>query len=119
MTRLFAFLRERFERIPKAALFGVAAMVQIVLLAAMITDRAQILRDGTEVKLQTRPVDPRDLLRGDYVVLGYDISQLSSGPLLNQPTASRNPSINSYSRSFAFSSAVRTFSSNSFNSGVM
>lgn len=26
--------------------------------------------------LQTRPVDPRDLLRGDYVILSYDISSL-------------------------------------------
>ena len=87
MTRLFASIAERFERIPKAALFGVAAAVQIVLLAVMITDRAQILRDGTEVKLQTRPVDPRDLLRGDYVVLGYDISQLPAGALLGQPAS--------------------------------
>ena len=86
-----AFLAELFERIPKIALFGAAALVQVVLLAMMIIDRAQILREGTEVTLQTRPIDPRDLLRGDYVVLGYDMSQLSAGPLLNQPASSRNP----------------------------
>jgi uncharacterized membrane-anchored protein len=88
-----AFLAERFERIPKIALFGTAALVQVVLLAVMIVDRAQILREGTEVTLQTRLVDPRDLLRGDYVVLGYDVSQLSAGPLLNQPADSRNPTV--------------------------
>jgi uncharacterized membrane-anchored protein len=86
-----ASLAEFFERIPKIVLFGATALVQVVLLAVMIIDRAQILREGTEVTLQTRPVDPRDLLRGDYVVLGYDISQLSAGPLLNQPAGSRNP----------------------------
>ena len=52
-----------------------------------------ILRDGAEVKLQTRPLDPRDLLRGDYVVLGYDISQVAAGALKNQPASSRNPTV--------------------------
>ena len=74
-------------------MFGAASVIQIALLAVMIVDRAEILREGTEVKLQTRPVDPRDLLRGDYVVLGYDISQLPAGPLLNQPASSRNPAV--------------------------
>jgi uncharacterized membrane-anchored protein len=72
-------LAELLARIPKFVLFGVAALVQIALLTLMIIDRVQILRDGTEVTLQTRPVDPRDLLRGDYVVLRYDISQLPAG----------------------------------------
>jgi uncharacterized membrane-anchored protein len=31
------------------------------------------------VHLETRPVDPRDLLRGDYVILSYAISQLERG----------------------------------------
>jgi len=86
-----ASLTERLQRIPKIALFGVAALVQIALLTLMVIDRAQILREGTEVTLRTRPLDPRDLLRGDYVVLGYDISQLPAGPLLSQPSGSRNP----------------------------
>jgi uncharacterized membrane-anchored protein len=67
------------------------AVIQIALLGAMVVDRAQILRGGTEVKLQTRPIDPRDLLRGDYVVLGYDISTVASGALFKQPSASRHP----------------------------
>jgi uncharacterized membrane-anchored protein len=91
MTRLFASLAEGFKRIPKAVLFGVAAAVQVVLLLLMAADRAQILRDGTEVSLQTRTFDPRDLLRGDYVALAYDISQLPSGALRNQPAGSHNP----------------------------
>jgi uncharacterized membrane-anchored protein len=92
-TTSSATLAERAARIPKFALFGAAALVQLALLALMIFDRAQILRDGTEVTLQTRPVDPRDFLRGDYVVLGYDIAQLPAGPLLSQPSRERNPLI--------------------------
>ena len=93
MTEFFASLAERFDRIPKMVLFGAAALIQIALLGAMIVDRAQILRDGTEVKLQTRPIDPRDLLRGDYVILGYDISQLKTGALKDQPAGSHNPAV--------------------------
>ena len=92
MTETFAAsLAERFERLPKLALFAAAALIQIALLAAMIVDRAQILRDGTEVTLQTAALDPRDLLRGDYVTLGYDISRVPAGALQNQPASSRNP----------------------------
>ncbi|TYL85145.1 GDYXXLXY domain-containing protein [Bradyrhizobium rifense] len=79
------------QRIPKAVLFGAAILLQCALLILMVADRVRILREGREVTLQTRPVDPRDLLRGDYVVLGYDISQLPAGALAGQPTAERNP----------------------------
>ncbi|MFQ5525471.1 MAG: GDYXXLXY domain-containing protein [Thermoanaerobaculia bacterium] len=34
------------------------------------------LKNGTEISLKTMPVDPRDILRGDYVVLRYQISTL-------------------------------------------
>ena len=80
-----------WQRIPKAVLFGAAILLQCALLVLMVADRVRILREGREVTLQTRPVDPRDLLRGDYVVLGYDISQLPAGALAGQPTAERNP----------------------------
>jgi uncharacterized membrane-anchored protein len=94
MTETFAAsLAERWKNIPKIALFGAATVIQIALLAAMVVDRVQILRDGTEVTLQTRPVDPRDFLRGDYVILGYDISQLPAGPLRSQPASTRNPTV--------------------------
>jgi len=92
MTRTSAAaLGEFWQRIPKAALFGAAALIQLALLALMVGDRMQILREGTEVTLQTRPIDPRDLLRGDYVTLGYDISQLPAGPLKLQTASARNP----------------------------
>lgn len=33
---------------------------------------------GKEIRLQTVPIDPRDLLYGDYVVLKYDINQINA-----------------------------------------
>lgn len=91
MIKMIAPLIEFWQRIPKAVLFVVAVLLQCVLLVLMVADRMQILREGTEVTLQTQPVDPRDLLRGDYVVLRYEISQLPAGALAGQPTAARNP----------------------------
>jgi uncharacterized membrane-anchored protein len=33
---------------------------------------------GKEIRLQTVPIDPKDLLYGDYVVLNYDINQIKA-----------------------------------------
>jgi uncharacterized membrane-anchored protein len=54
----------------------VLALVQTGFLSWIIAGRAAILRNGKEVLLKIEPVDPRDLLRGDYIVLGYDISRI-------------------------------------------
>ncbi|WP_187971120.1 GDYXXLXY domain-containing protein [Aquibium microcysteis] len=61
-------------RVVGAALL--VAALQIGFLLALVEGRASILRDGREVLLNVEPVDPRDLLRGDYVRLGYSISTL-------------------------------------------
>lgn len=91
MINAAAPLVERWHRIPKFVLFGAAALLQLALLALMVFDHAHTLRAGTEVTLQTRPVDPRDFLRGDYVALGYDISQLPANLLQDQPGNPRKP----------------------------
>ena len=52
------------------------AVLQTAFLGYMIESRASILRNGVDVVLKTVPVDPRDLLRGDYVILAYDISTI-------------------------------------------
>jgi uncharacterized membrane-anchored protein len=54
----------------------VLALAQIGFLSWIIAGRAAILRNGREVLLKVEPVDPRDLLRGDYIYLSYDISRL-------------------------------------------
>ena len=56
--------------------FLVIASAQVLLLLGLIADREFTLRTGTEVVLETLPVDPRSLLQGDYVVLRYEIAQL-------------------------------------------
>lgn len=62
----------------KYVLAAVLALGQIGVLAYMIEGRAHILRNGREITLLTEPVDPRDLLRGDYVILGYAISRVAN-----------------------------------------
>jgi uncharacterized membrane-anchored protein len=76
-------------RIPRYVLFLVAGIVQLFLIALMVGDRIYILRSGTEVILKTRAVDPRDLLRGDYVVLNYDISSVNAAALAGAPSRGR------------------------------
>ncbi len=46
-----------------------------ILGTTFVQERA--LSSGTVVLLETRPVDPRDLLRGDYVILSYKISDVA------------------------------------------
>ena len=75
-------------RVPKILLFAAVAIIQVALISMMVIDRARVLRDGTEVALATRPVDPRDFLRGDYVVLNYEISSLPAGELKDTPASS-------------------------------
>jgi len=82
-------LASLFARVPRPILFALAGLIQLGLIAAMVIDRASILREGTEVTLQTRPVDPRDFLRGDYVVLSYEISSVPTGELKGKFAESR------------------------------
>lgn len=52
------------------------SVAQIAFLGWVIAGRAAILQNGQEILLKTAPVDPRDLFRGDYVRLGYDIGSI-------------------------------------------
>ncbi|CCM75476.1 GDYXXLXY domain-containing protein [Rhizobium mesoamericanum] len=54
----------------------IVAALQTAILGYVIESRASILRSGADALLKTAPVDPRDFLRGDYVVLNYDISSV-------------------------------------------
>lgn len=63
----------RFHRLAALLVAGVMTAV----LGYQIAKRAAILRHGEEVLLKTRPIDPRDLLRGDYVILNYEISTVT------------------------------------------
>src|SRR3954469_12104888 len=60
-------------RVPLLPRYIVAALVLCGLILATVVQRAAILRSGQEARLEVVPVDPRDLFRGDYVVLDYRI----------------------------------------------
>ena len=60
--------------------FGLVAL-QLLSILGFAAYQEIILRTGQEVVLQTVPVDPRDLFRGDFVILRYEISTLSSQDL--------------------------------------
>ncbi|WP_171971637.1 GDYXXLXY domain-containing protein, partial [Brucella abortus] len=67
-----------------------AALLQTGILYAGIEKRAAILRSGQDIVFQTEPVDPRDLMRGDYVVLGYEISNIARSAIQGvRPAGSR------------------------------
>jgi uncharacterized membrane-anchored protein len=60
-------------RVPPLPRYFLAAVLLCGLILATVVQRAAILRSGQEVRLEIVPVDPRDLFRGDYVVLDYRI----------------------------------------------
>ena len=56
----------------------IVALAQTGVLAGMVIDRARLIKTGREITLPIVPVDPRDLFRGQYVRLGYDISRVAA-----------------------------------------
>jgi uncharacterized membrane-anchored protein len=54
------------------------AMLQILALVGLIGMQAYTLKTGTPVVLATQPIDPRDLFRGDHVILTYEITNLEA-----------------------------------------
>lgn len=69
----------------------IVALAQTGVLAGMVADRVRLLKNGREITLPIVPVDPRDLFRGEYVRLGYDIGRVPArllvGPLPRPNTA--------------------------------
>jgi uncharacterized membrane-anchored protein len=53
-----------------------AAAFQVFFLVTMIGLRVTPLLAGETIFVRVVPVDPRDLFRGDYLVLGYDFSRV-------------------------------------------
>lgn len=58
--------------------WGLVALIQLVLIAIPLIDRLQVQMTGEEVTLELVPVDPRDLLRGDYVTINLAINRLAA-----------------------------------------
>lgn len=53
-----------------------AIAAQLLVLAWMAGEREWIFRTGQVVHLRTAPIDPRDLFRGDFVRLQYDVNNV-------------------------------------------
>jgi len=58
-------------------IFYLTIVFWLLIFSGFILFKEYTLRTGTEVLLKTEPVDPRDLFRGDYVTLNYEISTLN------------------------------------------
>ena len=63
----------------KTLLFLLIGVFWLVVIVGFIAVKEVTLQTGEEVLLKIRPVDPRDLFRGDYVVLRYEIGTLDLG----------------------------------------
>lgn len=53
-----------------------ASLIPVVILLGMCIKPVATLLFGQEVLLKTAPYDPRDLFRGDHVILNYQISDI-------------------------------------------
>ena len=53
----------------------------LIIILGFIGFKEFTLQTGTEVLLKLRPIDPRDMFRGDYVILNYEISTLDLNSL--------------------------------------
>jgi len=61
----------------KTVKFVLAVSAQVLVIAAIVIYKMALLSGGTDILLQLQPVDPRDFLRGDYVTVSYNISNVN------------------------------------------
>lgn len=62
----------------KAKLLTLVVALQVSWVCGLAAYYERAIREGTVVLLEVVPVDPRDLLRGDFAVLGYHFSILGA-----------------------------------------
>lgn len=61
----------------KQTKYILAVALQVIIILALVLVKFVIFSRGTDILLRIEPVDPRDMLRGDYATFQYDISQVS------------------------------------------
>ena len=66
-------------------MLALLALLQTGALAVMVVERWWLIKSGREITLPIVPVDPRDLFRGEYVELGYDIGRIPARLLEGPP----------------------------------
>lgn len=74
----------------KLKLLILVLALQSVWILGTVVVQENVLRAGRLIMLKTQPVDPRDLLRGDYVRLNYKISDVP-GNLFSSPVQNDLP----------------------------
>lgn len=62
------------------------SILWLVLAIGLLSSRQIILKSGQRIILETVPVDPRDLLRGDYITLQYKIGTLDLTSIPSEKT---------------------------------
>ena len=72
-------------------LVGLIGLILTATLGWMTWDRISLLKNGREIVLAVTPVDPRSLFRGDYVILGYAITQVPAPPGQSPPARNGTP----------------------------
>ncbi len=60
--------------------FWVLVAAQVLFLLAWAGYHEWVRQNAPVILLKGRPVDPQDLLRGDYLTLGYDLNDVPLGP---------------------------------------
>ena len=59
-------------------IFGVVALAQLAVPAAMVWQREQTLKQGRVWKFLTVPVDPVDVIRGRYIALRFTAEEFAA-----------------------------------------
>ena len=72
----------------KLKLFILVLALQSAWILGTVVTQERVLRVGQIILLETQPVDPRDLLRGDYVRLNYTISDVPREKFFAPPMTS-------------------------------
>jgi uncharacterized membrane-anchored protein len=73
----------RLETLSPWMRWGAVALLQLMLILLPLAERWSVHATGQEVTLALRPIDPRDLLRGDYVILNPEIGRISREQVAN------------------------------------
>jgi uncharacterized membrane-anchored protein len=73
--------------------FAALILFQVLLLVTIIGYRQYWVATGDRILLKSAPVDPRDIFRGDYVTLAYDISTIDLDKLGTGERFKRNDTI--------------------------
>ena len=54
-----------------------ACVAQVAVIGYMVWNHLQPLRHGERIVVRAEPVDPRDMLKGEYVILSYDFARIT------------------------------------------